>query len=270
MDNLKLLNNVRKIDGIELNMNKHTEDIKDLSSQMDTIVQQAKEKGFVTYKEFGAKLNGVDDDTDAIIKCHNFANEYGLSVVQNNSNIVLNSEVVCKTNLDLGGSTLITNLVDVDLPYERTKNLFNFTGTKQEITNNVVQSEFLKDVTQINSLSNYNGYISIYTTDEFLYRRDGDNVGSLYKGEINSVKNGILECGLQYDYSTSTDFKVYLISDDINSIKIVSPKFVINSNNKFRSLFYFENINNIELSNLEINATLGNDNIALIVRHDML
>lgn len=34
MDNLKLLNNVRKIDGIELNMNKHTEDIKDLSSQM--------------------------------------------------------------------------------------------------------------------------------------------------------------------------------------------------------------------------------------------
>ena len=37
MDNLKLLNNVRKIDGIELNMNKHTEDIKDISSQMDTI-----------------------------------------------------------------------------------------------------------------------------------------------------------------------------------------------------------------------------------------
>ena len=44
MDNLKLLNNVRKIDGIELNMNKHTEDIKDLSSQMDTIVQRKAEK----------------------------------------------------------------------------------------------------------------------------------------------------------------------------------------------------------------------------------
>ena len=40
MDNLKLLNNVRKIDGIELNMNKHTEDIKDLSSQMDTIANK--------------------------------------------------------------------------------------------------------------------------------------------------------------------------------------------------------------------------------------
>ena len=41
MDNLKLLNNVRKIDGIELNMNKHTEDIKDLSSQMDSITYLA-------------------------------------------------------------------------------------------------------------------------------------------------------------------------------------------------------------------------------------
>ena len=34
MDNLKLLNNVRKIDGIELNMNKHTEDIKETSLKM--------------------------------------------------------------------------------------------------------------------------------------------------------------------------------------------------------------------------------------------
>lgn len=40
MDNLKLLNNVRKIDGIELNMNKHTEDIKDLSSQMEQKVDK--------------------------------------------------------------------------------------------------------------------------------------------------------------------------------------------------------------------------------------
>ena len=44
MDNLKLLNNVRKIDGIELNMNKHTEDIKELSSQLDTNVRELTSK----------------------------------------------------------------------------------------------------------------------------------------------------------------------------------------------------------------------------------
>lgn len=64
MDNLKLLNNVRKIDGIELNMNKHTEDIRDLSSQMDTKVSK-KELGYVTPEMFGAKGDGVTSDYNA-------------------------------------------------------------------------------------------------------------------------------------------------------------------------------------------------------------
>ena len=59
MDNLKLLNNVRKIDGIELNMNKHTEDIKDLSSQMEHKASKLE----VFLKENGININDFDEET---------------------------------------------------------------------------------------------------------------------------------------------------------------------------------------------------------------
>lgn len=41
-----------------------------------------KDKGrYVTYEEFGAKGDGVTDDIEAIIRCHDYANEHGLDVV---------------------------------------------------------------------------------------------------------------------------------------------------------------------------------------------
>ena len=63
MDNLKLLNNVRKIDGIELNMNKHTEDIKDLSSQMDTIMNNI--------NDISINVNFLGVDKTGVVSCEN-------------------------------------------------------------------------------------------------------------------------------------------------------------------------------------------------------
>lgn len=81
MDNLKLLNNVRKIDDIELNMNKHTEDIKDLSSQMDTntklgyentsivTMKDRFEGHYVSVLDFGADQSGNSDSSQAFQQC---------------------------------------------------------------------------------------------------------------------------------------------------------------------------------------------------------
>ena len=39
------------------------------------------EKIFVTYEEFGAVGDGATDDMPAIVRCHDYANAHGLTVV---------------------------------------------------------------------------------------------------------------------------------------------------------------------------------------------
>ena len=90
MDNLKLLNNVRKIDGIELNMNKHTEDIKDLSSQMDTITKNKYDDVIISGNELSMKANGVVKKTIQLpsaggtVEGHTHSNKTILDNITNN------------------------------------------------------------------------------------------------------------------------------------------------------------------------------------------
>lgn len=115
-----------------------------LQAQIDKIV--ADRKGtYVTYEDFGAKLDGTTDDSAAIIACHEYANENGVPVVQIGGLLKANFNADVKTDCNLQ----IELLVDADTP-QRVYNIvpdsaqdFEYTGTVSQ-TDNQAYVESLK------------------------------------------------------------------------------------------------------------------------------
>lgn len=58
----------------------------------------ARKKVYVTYKDFGAKLDGVTDDSAAIVAAHNYANANGVPVVQHGGKVTCNFQAEVKTS----------------------------------------------------------------------------------------------------------------------------------------------------------------------------
>ncbi|QWT50668.1 hypothetical protein DLn1_00025 [Bacillus phage DLn1] len=170
----------------------------------------------VTYKEFGAKLDGVTDDTEAIQKAHKYANENGYDIVQKNATFVFNGSVDVKYGLDLTGSTLITSLQeDFPIEYQRKVSLFNFVGSElKDITDEICMCEDLKEgQIKIPELSKIDSGAIIFKSDELdLIRRDGGKLTNINKQECNLyIKNdeGNLLYPLTKDYSKDKKLKLY-------------------------------------------------------------
>lgn len=152
MDNLKLLNNVRKIDGIELNMNKHTEDIKDLSSQMDTI-----ETKKATKEEVRTERNRIDN---LIIN----------SAVGSDKD----SELVDGRNNNVNYSTIGNNIRNTTSNiYSLLKNVFNF---KKELITNLLNINNMTDGKMIDANGNEVEHASCSFTNDYLLLRNGESI----------------------------------------------------------------------------------------------
>lgn len=184
-----------------------------LNSTDEQLAQTANRVG-VTYEQFGAKLDGVTDDTEAIRAAHNYANEHGFPVVQKNSVFVLNGEVEVKTDLDLSGSTVITNWNDdEDIEYNRNNILYRVTGMdSQDITDMVDQSEFEKGATFINGFKNVkSGSITIKTNEVDMYRNDDGTIRTVLMNEPNVIINdntGDLLYPITMDFKNANNFRV--------------------------------------------------------------
>ncbi|MBR0218987.1 MAG: hypothetical protein IJQ33_07300 [Clostridia bacterium] len=71
----------------------------------------------VSYADFGAKLDGVTDDTEAVIACHDYANEHGCPVFQHSGTVYMETaqhrvngvrhNVNIKTDVDWTGATFL-------------------------------------------------------------------------------------------------------------------------------------------------------------------
>ncbi|PKG30847.1 hypothetical protein [Cytobacillus horneckiae] len=218
---------------------------------MDVKLSQNMNKVGISYEEFGAALDGETDDTESIRAAHEFANQYGLPVIQRNSIFVLNGEIEVKTDVDLSGSTLITTIQDpAPIEFNRTSYLYSITGEPSvEITDQLDQTEFVKGAVSIPSLSQFNnGSIVIKTLDVDLMRNDSGNMQQVNKSESNAISEdeGTLAYPLTKDYSTSTGFRV-LYKPFQEQLTFKMPKVVLKGA-KLYSIIKSDR-NNVELTN---------------------
>jgi small nuclear ribonucleoprotein (snRNP)-like protein len=205
---------------------KGTEQTETETDVMTALADMTK-RGFVTYSQFGAKLNGIDDDTQSIIDAHTFANSYGIPVKQNTGTIRLLNTVVVKTDTDLSGATLVLNdeMNGKSLWKIETDNPF------QTITD-YVQSELVSGAYKIPSLSTHkNSLIKITSNVLFGYRGGSGGTAGYDEESFLHTRNGFIIGGkLQRDFISGTlVVKTKKIND--NAIHFKMPKVKWNFSN---------------------------------------
>lgn len=230
-------------------MNETVDFVNSEIENVNNTLERTNKKIGVSYEDFGAILDGVTDDTEAIQQCHAYANLHGLPVVQRNSKFVLNDEVEVRTSTDLSGSTVYSTWVDNSIGEKRENTLYKIKGNDLiDITSQVSQIDFKKGATKIPSMHNIpNGTIIIKTNDIDMVREiqnDGRRF-NVYKSESNiKASKDKLTYPLLFDYSNSTDFKVYLREFE-NKLTFISPNLEIESC-KLKSLYSIER-NNVDV-----------------------
>ncbi|AZU99787.1 pre-neck appendage protein [Bacillus phage DK2] len=190
-------------------------DVFDMKADTEWVKSEFTKRG-VHYKDFGAKLDGVTDDSDAIIAAHNYANEHNYPVIVKNEKFVLNKNVTVKTSTDLTGSVLTTTYVDPEpIEYNRTFNLFNIEGAELiDLSTRAINPEFIKGATRIPSLKNQpSGALIIKTEQTDIIRDNGGVQSNIMKAECNiMMKNqyGDLAYPLTKNYVDALKFQVFL------------------------------------------------------------
>ena len=210
-------------------------------------------KTYVTYSEFGANLNGIDDDTKYVKACHEYANEHGLKVIEQNSLIVLSDEIEVQTDLDLTGSTVISKLVDVDTPYNRTKSLYKITGNPLISVDPVgVLAKGSRDLNV-----SHNGFVAIMGSEIYMKRYNLGVESNVLNWESNYLNNGKLTHPL---VNSHTNYTLSVREDDI-PLNVKGCRFITEYNkSKCLSLFRVER-NNVAIDNVQLN-TVGNDGVS--------
>ena len=186
-------------------------------AQTNTQLTQTTNKVGVSFEEFGAELDGVTDDTEAIKATFAYANEHQIPVIQRYSTFVLNDEVEVRTDVDLTGTVITSTLRDESpASYNRTMGLFKITDKELvDITDIVNKNELTKGTTSIPSLSNLgmSGTLIIKSNDLDLLRFDNDALSNVPLQDINIYQDnesGLLTYPLVKDFSNVNDLKVYI------------------------------------------------------------
>lgn len=250
----------------------YRKDVRDLGdkvenelSTLDNKFDNIKVKTGVSYSDFGAVLDGVTDDTIAIKKTHEYANLHGIPVIQRNSKFLLRDEIIVKTDVDLTGSILITDLKDPEtIEYSRTYNLFKIVEESEvDITSMVNRLEFKKGVSFIPSLRTFeSGSITIKTTEVDMKRKDGSTFSNVYKNEPNAIghqTDGTLLYRLTKDFSNSTGFKV-IHKPMKGELEFILPEVVLNNARLYSIIKSYRN--NVKVSQGIITEKNSNSTVA--------
>jgi hypothetical protein len=153
---------------------------------------------FVTYEMFGAKLDGVTDDTIVIKACHDYANANNLKVVQNSGFIFITDTVTVQTDTDLTGCTML-----IKSGCEN-KTLYKITSKIAPVTvSSFTQSELTKKARVIPSLASYKHYFVTISSNELLCVRLNNGTTNVYKKEsVILNRGGVSTTSLINDYTT--------------------------------------------------------------------
>ena len=192
------------------------EEVETINSQMETIAT----KVYVTYEEFGAKLDGITDDFEAINKCHIYANEHKLDVKQKRGKIFFTKSVYVNTSLDLNGAELVMNNNNIG----KTLYVFNPLNDFVEKTD-ITQNELVKGETIINSFSTYPNSLIYIESDELHGYRGGNQKDPWYKKEmITHSRDGMCMSGKLLNDFTEGNIRTFVREIDNTLIEFKCPK----------------------------------------------
>jgi hypothetical protein len=168
----------------------------------------------VTYRHFGAKLDGTNDDTNAIIKAHEYANLHNLKVVQNSGTLYIpsadiNNCPIINTDCDLTGlkikfdensdSKTVMIIADPETLTNSKNDIQHINLTSEDI------AELYKSNTDsINFLEDYKNHYVVFETDmkmgkrtsgyhEDIYYSQGFEVNDLQQLQPNNMYSDISE-----------------------------------------------------------------------------
>lgn len=164
-----------------------------------------KQREYLTYKDYGAVLDGVTDDTDAIIATHSAANAAGVPVVQfgGSAYVDLTKQIVIQTPVRHVGFTLnVDKMSGRGIVISTPQAFFIDPAT-------VTLSEFIATRTTIPSLAQYaNHHIVISSTETDLNRKRPTGLALQTKAQPIIVgKGGVLNAPLWSSFGSISEMR---------------------------------------------------------------
>ena len=177
----------------------------------------------VTYEQFGAIGDGIADDSEAIRKAHEYANERGIPVRARADAKYrigyLEESIVIKTDTDWNGSEVIFDDTKVHWTSKyRMVYVFKVSPARSPVCIEVPEGMTLsRGQTNVGMTFDAPAMIKIEDAGEKIYKRYGENAnGGVNKNEMILVdENGNVDPStpIQYDYSAITKITAYSIDD---------------------------------------------------------
>lgn len=178
----------------------------------------------VTYEQFGAVGDGVADDSEAIRKAHNYANERGLKVLGTADAKYrigsVESSILIMTETDWNGAEIIFDDTTVHWTSAlRSVDVFNVVSESPAVNVEISDGMTLaKGQTNIGMTFEKACMLKLEDDNEKIYKRYGENAnGGVAKNEMILVdEKGNVDptTPIQYDYSVLTKITAYSIDDE--------------------------------------------------------
>ena len=225
----------------------------------------------VSYELFGAELDGVTDDTNAIIACHNYANEHGCKVIQKRGIAYMptasrNNCPIVNTDCDLTGCTFKydsnndndTVLIIAD-PTTLTTDRSSIQST--ELSSSQISALSDDNTNPITFLEDYTNHYVVFETNMKMGKRISGNHEDIYYSQGFQVDDyAELSPNNMYadiaDNATSVTMKYLPLSQQHLQIKL--PKILITGNTDNNPMIVVMR-NNVELLDCVIEKTNYNN-----------
>lgn len=211
-------------------------------------------RGTVNYEMFGAKLDGIEDDTAAAIACHEFANEHGFKVEQHRGTLYLKTATadncpIIKTPCDWTGMTILMteamakNTIMKVVP---DAGLQSRSLTAEEI------AQLTSDTINIPFLANYKNHICHFQTNINIGKRDGfPDDDYIYRETVTVDRHGNLIDGKLFRHMTdaTTIYMKYQSITDV-PIEIKGAKIILNTTDDSKIPSIYISRSNATISNM--------------------
>lgn len=214
--------------------------------------------GEVNVSWFGAKGDGVTDDSDSIIKAFNFAMAQDLEINFNKKKYYFSKKIkLKKKGINFNGATLVITQKSLD------SGQITFYNDENDVTDIVLTKEDINNK-DFSKLTKYKKCKVLVESNDEVVKREHPTVPiTVYKTDYMLVSDGKASFQTYSDYKNITRISIKKIEDNHITIKDVNLEIEMFNDNTAEytnSVFAISNIDNVTLKN--INIVLKNNNRA--------